>query len=391
MSRVLFLSILMCFVGTQAFANPPLPKRKLTQAAIENNLRVEREQQEELARKAKSIESELDNMRGDLVKVGRDVQQNEKTLLELEDKIKALEKEKSDIQANLDKERQSISRLIVALQRISRVPPQALIARPDAPLKTAQGHMLMRDIIPALNKQAESLQQNLARLDSVGEELVEKRKQTVDASKDLEEEQARLEKLASKKEDLYRSANKDLKAQESEVQRISLNAKTLGDLVSKLEKSNEAERTRSLGVLKKNAAFKKPSIKLPKSGNARLPIPGVITTSFNDPDNFGAPSKGISIKARENALVVAPMGGIIRFAGHFKNYGNMVIIEHQDKYHSLIAGFEKIDTLVGQKITVGEPLGRIHSQKSGKPPKLYYELRYKGKPIDPSRKISGMG
>ena len=86
------------------------------------------------------------------------------------------------------------------------------------------------------------------------------------------------------------------------------------------------------------------------------------------------------------------MGGVIRFSGHFKNYGNMVIIEHEDGYHSLVAGLEKIDTVVGQNIIAGEPLGLLHYEGSrSDKPVLYYELRYNGKAVNPAKKFSDLG
>ncbi len=382
---LLFLSV-FCFCS-QAYASPPVPGRKKTPEIIKQDLQAQKQQQAELEKKSKAIESELEDLRGDLVSTAKDVQDNEKTLLELEDGMRALEAEKSQIQGRLENDRKSISHLILALQRISRVPPQALIAQPDAPLKTAQSHMLMRDIIPALHKQAQELQTNIERLDRISEEMALKKERTIEASKILHKEQKRLETLASKKESLYREANKDLRAQEIMVERISLQAKNLQDLVYRLERNNEEERSRNLT----GQAIKRPKGSIPSAGTGRLPVPGAITIAFNEPDNFGAPSQGLTIKGRSGSLVTAPMGGVVRFVGPFKNYGNMVIIEHQNKYHSLIAGFEKIDTLVGQKVTAGEPLGKMFSEKSGKTPKIYYELRHDGTPVNPAEKISGMG
>src|SRR5262249_39069692 len=127
-------------------------------------------------------------------------------------------------------------------------------------------------------------------------------------------------------------------------------------------------------------------------GQPRLPVSGIIRTRYDEPDSFGAPSKGITIESRTGALVVAPMGGVVRFAGHFRNYGTIVIIEHQKGYHSLIAGLEKIDTVVGQSVSAGEALGRLHAASSpGEKPALYYELRLNGRPVNPAEKFADLG
>ena len=334
------------------------------------------------------LEEQLDSTKTRLVELAKSIQANENTLQSLEDRITDLESEQSSIQTNLNNDRRSIARLILALERIRRVPPEALIAKPGAPLKTAQSAMLMEDIIPALNKQAEALKINLLNLETVTQDLKTKKDKALKASETLNTEHSKLSKLTKKREKLYASTHKDLKEQEKSVQRISAQAKNLQDLVKKLENNQRRERTRN----QVRKAVLTPSYDtIPTPGQAQLPVSGVIRTSYNEKDSFGAPSKGLSIEGRGGALVVAPMGGIIRFAGHFKNYGNMVIIEHKKGYHSLIAGLEKIDTVVGHTISVGEPLGLLHYATNGQKPALYYELRLHGKAINPAQKFSGLG
>jgi septal ring factor EnvC (AmiA/AmiB activator) len=68
----------------------------------------------------------------------------------------------------------------------------------------------------------------------------------------------------------------------------------------------------------------------------------------------------------------------------------MVIIEHGKNYHSLVAGLSKIDTVIGQSVMAGEPIGSLGSARSGRPA-LYYELRQNGKPINPSRVFADLG
>jgi len=82
------------------------------------------------------------------------------------------------------------------------------------------------------------------------------------------------------------------------------------------------------------------------------------------------------IENRSGALVVSPKAGIVKYSGEFLKYGQIVLLEHGKNYHSLIAGLEKIDTVVGQKVSEGEPIAN-----GGK--SVYYELRYNGQPVNP--------
>ncbi len=385
--RFIALCLLLILITPSAFAqNAPVPQNKSKEiGTLNKKLKTSKADKKTLEQNLKDIEKTLDSTKGNLVKTAKAIQKNEKNLQHLDLKIAELEKEKKELTSKLQNDRGSIASLILALERIRRMPPEALIARPEAPLKTAQSAMLLEEILPALNKQASDLKLTLTNLQNVSKDLEDKRKSVISASKELTVQQKELNALVKKRTDLYASTRKDLAAQKKKVAKISSQAKNLQDLVSKLDE----ERTRSQKTAetqKKRVVGQKP----PKPGQPRLPLPGIIKTGYSEPDNFGAPSQGLDIEGRAGALVVAPMGGIIQFAGYFKNYGNMVIIEHQKGWHSLIAGLENLDTVVGQSVGAGEPLGVLHKSSSGQKPVLYYELRHKGKPVNPAKKFGDL-
>ena len=381
--RFLISLSLALFSFQLAYAqNAPIPAKKDIHQ-LDAKLKTSKSDKKTLERNLKEIEADLKGTKGDLVKTAKAVQKHEKTLQRLDLKIADLEKEEKELSHKLQKDRGSIANLILALERIRRMPPEALIVRPETPLKTAQSAMLLEDILPALNKQATELKNNLEKLKNISTDLQSKRENVAAASRKLKAQQKELNTLVKKRTQLYASTHKDLKAQQKKVAKISSQAKNLADLVSKLD----AERTRGH---KPNQKKRVVGVKPPKPGQPRLPLPGIITTAYNEPDNFGAPSQGIDIEGRAGALVVAPMGGTIQFAGYFKNYGNMVIIKHRSGWHSLVAGLENIDTVVGQSVGAGEPLGVLHKSSSGQKPVLYYELRHKGKPVNPAKKFGDL-
>jgi septal ring factor EnvC (AmiA/AmiB activator) len=383
------LAFMLMLPLTAQAETPPLPPRKNDLPALEKSLKQQSQTKEELETQIKNIESELNETRQRLVDVAASVQENETALGELEVKIKQLEGEKSQIETTLDDNRQSISQLILALERIRRIPPEALVVKPDAPLKTAQSAKLMRDIMPVIYEKAQSLEKNLTALENISKDLSAKHERAFKTAEALRAEQLNLTSLIQRREELYKTTRDDLATQEEKVRRISLQAENLQDLVTRLDQDEQQERTRSQSAPTKATAYSKGGI--PSPGRVQLPISGVITTRFKEPDHFGAPSMGISIEGRGGALIVAPMGGVVRFAGFFKNYGNLVILEHEGGYHSLVAGLEKIDTVVGQSVSAGEPLGVLHHSSSGEKPALYYELRQGGKPINPAKKFTDLG
>ena len=112
-----------------------------------------------------------------------------------------------------------------------------------------------------------------------------------------------------------------------------------------------------------------------------LPVGGRIVTNYDESDNVGH-KKGIVIETRPNAAVISPFDGQIAFAGPFRHYGLLLIIDHGDGYHTLLAGMGSIDGTVGQLLLAGEPVGQMKNSSKEKP-KLYMELRNNGAPFDP--------
>jgi septal ring factor EnvC (AmiA/AmiB activator) len=126
-----------------------------------------------------------------------------------------------------------------------------------------------------------------------------------------------------------------------------------------------------------------------------LPASGRIIRRYGEAAGVGMTSKGLTVETRPGAQIVAPFDGRIEFAGPFRGYGQILIIEHGDGYHSLLAGLDRIDGAVGQWLVAGEPVGVMKSGGEAKPA-LYIELRHHGQPIDPgpwlaSREDKGTG
>ncbi|MDA8087457.1 MAG: peptidoglycan DD-metalloendopeptidase family protein [Nitrospiraceae bacterium] len=122
---------------------------------------------------------------------------------------------------------------------------------------------------------------------------------------------------------------------------------------------------------------------------SRLPWPVLGTVVFRygrgtDPV-FGTPifRNGIYIRTAANAKVRSIFEGKVIYADWFKGYGQLVIINHGGGYNSLYAGLNEIFLKVGDIIMGGAPVGRAGGSVMVNGPSLYFEVRYRGKPLDP--------
>ena len=388
------LPLLLIFTLTlPAYAQEKPSKQSIKK--VEEKLKNSKVKEKELKSELKSIKGDLNKKKKNLVEVAQEIKENEQSLSTLERQIKEKTLAQESIEMSLDEDRKAISDLVLALQRIRRIPPEAIIAKPDTPLKTAQSTMLLESILPRIYKRADQLKVDLKQLDEIIKSLEADRKSVQTTAKKLQKDKTRLSSLLSERERIYAKTEKNVAQQQAELKKISSQARDLRDLVKKIEKKKKTDRARKKKVAAQKAQSSKAlvpkSTPIPKAGQAQLPVSGFMTVRYGATDSIGATSKGIKIRSRPSALVVAPMGGVVEYTGKFKNYGNMIIIQHQKNYHSLIAGLGNINTNVGRAVSSGEPIGKM-SPSTGNDDNitLYYELRYNGKTINPSKRISGL-
>ena len=119
-------------------------------------------------------------------------------------------------------------------------------------------------------------------------------------------------------------------------------------------------------------------------GTMPFPVAGEVTERYGETasaaDAGSLRARGITIHGRSSAQVVVPFDGIVAFAGPFRGYGQLLIIEHSEGYHTLLAGLARIDSAVGQLVLAGEPVGVMENTGATS---LYVELRRDGQPINP--------
>lgn len=395
----LFTLLLFCATPFAQAEQTPLPSRK-TEALgeLKSRIDVEKAQAETLKKKMASAESELEGARKSLITLSASLQASQKTMSDLGTRITKLESEEAALDTKIRADYGSMGNLILAMERLRRMPTETLIIRPGAPLETAQSAIILQSILPGINARTEQMSADLNRMKAIHQSLQDDKAAADQTAAKLVSQQADLQGLLKKREKLYRQTRNAYDVQAESVARMAAEAQSLEQLVAKLEESErqaaarekEAQQKEKLAAAQNRekpkaiARIKPPSL---PGGRWATPVQGRIASGFGDSDEIGAKSKGIRLAAAPNALVTAPAGGIIRFAGAFRNYGNMVIIEHDKGFHSLMSGLARIDTAVGRKISAGEPVGTLTGSGAERSPTLYYELRHNGKPVDPSAKF----
>jgi septal ring factor EnvC (AmiA/AmiB activator) len=273
----------------------------------------------------------------------------------------------------------------MALERVARHPPESLAFSGQTPVDVVRGGLLIAAVLPKLQEQARALEAELAELARLREETATTRRQMAGKQESLETEQKKMAELIHRKSSLQARIAQRVDIGQQRLAQLSAQAADLRDLIERLE----AERKAREAELLARAMRSPPRPEPPRGGKPIaaakgtliVPVAGKLVRRWGEPDEVGSAARGLTFLARPGAQVVALWDGRVEFAGPFRGYGQILIIEHGDGYHSLLAGLERIDVAVGQTLVAGEPVGVVKSGE-GKP-SLYLELRRHGQPIDP--------
>ncbi len=289
--------------------------------------------------------------------------------------------------AALQERARQYDEFLMALQRLARNPPEALALTPGEPVDAVRSALLLSAAIPQIEAKAHELQLEIAALAVARKRTAEKRRQLVTETAALEKQQRALTGVIERKAALQEQATRGA---EITTQRPRPIAPQVGP--PDAPRPDVDERGQQKDIASDAAPMVAAAIDPARPKNLRpfatargalvMPVAGRLKRRYGENDEFGAASKGILVEAPSGGRVVAPFDGRIEFAGPFRGYGQILIIEHGDGYHSLLAGLERIDGVVGQWLVTGEPVGIMPTGDRGAA--LYLELRRHGQPINPS-------
>jgi septal ring factor EnvC (AmiA/AmiB activator) len=374
--------------AAMALAPPPASAQEAGQRleAIERAIEKGQERRKELDLRAGQLAEELARIRRERMATARAAQEKEVAVSDLEEQLNGLDLAVEREAASARERRQRLVKVLSVIQRLALRPPAAWIAQPGDPNDTVRGAILLRSAAPRLATTARGLRKRLAGLSALRAETGRRRQELDLARTSLAGERKKLRSLFRRKSRLEKSVRAKAGAEARRLARLAAEAKDLRDLLTRLE----AERMKRAALPRGGTAAGGRTGPPPRAdrrfGAARgtLPFParGRVTRRYAEKTDLGARSKGILIETRAGAQVVATFDGRIVFAGPFRGYGQLLIIEHSEGYHTILAGMSRIEGIVGQWVLAGEPVG-VMGDVAGKRPSLYVELRRKGQPINP--------
>jgi len=330
---------------------------------------------------------------------------------EIEDRLEGLREQDASIRRSLQSRRAVLAEVLGALQRMGLNPPPAILVRPEDALASVRSAIVLGAVVPELRTETAILLSDIRELASLRGAIGEEREKLLATIREQADEKQRLSLLLEEKRKLLAQNESFAQAERRRTEEMAARAGTLKELIAALEgeidavrkaaeaaRQAEAERARREAeaagrpIPEQNRLEAGISFETMKKQVA-LPVSGRFIRRFGEPDAVGGRMLGDTVQTQSGSIVTSPADGVVLYAGPFRSYGQLLILDAGDGYHVVLAGMDRINVALGQSVLAGEPLGTMGEARlasvmafgsTNDNPELYIEFRKDGKPVDPS-------
>jgi septal ring factor EnvC (AmiA/AmiB activator) len=314
----------------------------------------------------------VEALRSRLVKLGSDQATGEDKAAAARARLQALNAEDAALSAKIGANRAQLTRLLSALQLMSRDPPPPLLVSPRRANDAIRAAILIQAVEPELQKRAKALADQAREIDRVRRQVALQNESLLTTESELADRRAAIEKLAREKGALEESLDPTVRDAALKAQAAARDARDPAALVERLDAgpapaaaSNAAETTR-----------------------LRAPVAGQLVRRWGQTLAGRGRSEGIAWRTEPLAQVRAPAAGTIDYAGPLRGWGQVVVLKLDDHVRIVLTGLDRSDTAAGRSVAAGEPIGMMGRGRNPGP-EVYLEIRRDGAPVDPTRWLDG--
>lgn len=285
--------------------------------------------------------------------------------------------------------RQPLLTLTAALQQLSRQPPIAVLAQPGSLAEMVHARAVLDSALPVIEARTAGVRTELAALRRLQNQSRIALSALTASRTTLAGRRTQLSRLENERRIRARELQGSARLEADRALGLGEQARDIAELMDRLD-SDSATRDRLAalaGALPRPAdpsrarslpAEAAPAA--PASGQPvyRLPAVGRIVTGLGEVSYSGVRSRGLTIAVRPGGQIVAPAEGRVVFAGDYRGYGKIIILDHGEGWTSLVTGMIGLSAGIGDEVDAGSPLGRAGANR----PRITVELRRAGQPVD---------
>lgn len=399
---------------------------------IAERLKLAKERQAALRDEIAGYDKDIGAINRALIASARRGQELEAEVSRAEANLLTVTKTQGILRKSMQSKRALLGEVLAALQRMGRKPPPALLVRPEDALASVRSAILLGAVVPEIRNETATLLSEMKALSQTTRRVKEQKTVLAEKLNALAEDEARLSLLVVEKNELTRRSEEELSSEQKKASDLAAKATSLKDLINSLEgqiasaaaaakaakaaddrrAKEEAKRlakakteldtgkTNPLNELSGDLTRNEPAIAFAQAkGRLIRPASGVELYGFGAPTKnprsaaSNGKSRNLALATRPNARVRAPADAWVVYAGSFRSYGQLLILNAGGGYHMVLAGLAQTNVNTGRFVLAGEPIGRMGIVSAASAltvnlgsnkPVLYVELRKDGKSIDPA-------
>ncbi len=340
---------------------------------------------EEAAQRATAA---ADRTASEAAAVAARIQQSEAEIAIAQASVREIDRQRAALRLRIAQRQEPVVRLTAALQLMSRRPLVFSLMRADTLRETVYLRAVLETMLPEVQRRTAGLRSEIVR----GRQLQDKARRAAAMLKASEEglnlRRQQLVAVESRQRIASRSAQGVASREADRALSLAEDTRDIAALMERLQADGtlrnqlaalpgpvpRPDRPGSMLVVDENAPARSEAGSL----SWIMPVSGRIVSGFGD--TAGATrSIGVTLAPAAGAQIVAPAAGRVAFAGDYRGFGRIVIIDHDGGWTSLITNLGRLDVGVSAKVLQGSPLGLAGPGR----PTVTIELRKDGAPVNP--------
>jgi len=341
-----------------------------------------------------ALAAELDQVRQGSIAAARDMQQRQAAIAASIREIDLLDRDLAARRRGLAESQVEQTQLLGSLERLAWHPPEQTKPAYGPPLDRVRSEILLAATMSALRTEAQALTGEIAAVASLRTRIAAKETELAGLRDALPKDRERVAQIVARRGELIRQLLPDLdkaarvpvKPDTPDLDKLIEKADAVADkrdkaLLARARSGLPKDKAEAMTTAEANPARPK-ALRPFAAAPEALPLP-VLGTILESTSSAGS-GQGVHIGTPGAAVVTAPFDGQIVYAGPFQPYVLVLILRHTDGYYCLLAGLGRADSVVGQWVLAGEPVGAMpDAAEQGSGGEIYVELRRNGGPVDP--------
>lgn len=346
-----------------------------------------RERAARLAQQATAARDAAEQARRRAAAVAARIQQAEADIQAAQARIAIIARLQRAQAARLAAKQEPVVRLTAALQMIARRPLALALVQPGSVSDAVHLRAVLGQVLPVIEQRTAGLRAELARSRALRATAQQAADALDQAQRDRKAQQVELAALEAQKRLAARDYRANAGLESERALALGERARDIVDLMDRLEQAGDLrERLARLSGPLPRPARPDQAGAAPAEADARpsgpppyrLPVVGQLVTGMGEVNDSGVRARGLTLVTQPGAQAIAPTAGRVVFAGPYRDYGQILIIDHGGGWTTLITGLHRLTTRVGDAVRQGDPVGVTGARRSN----ITVELRRNGRPVD---------